>query len=173
VPKFWRFANDQNFNSARSAFYRFVKNICQSSKALFKSHRGLLKTEFLERAFQERNSGCFSYLWDGLLVLTKNYPEVWNAENGKKSAIVKLFGFLKNGTFGSPQESYPCILPLIGLLPEPIVDSEFCKSFFDSFWDGANHIDRFASVLFCKSYYECCLFLSKTYVRYLIVDILI
>lgn len=160
--RFWRFANEENCSLARSAFYRFVKNSCINSQDLVKTHMALVKEEFLGKAFQERNSGCVSYLWDALLVLTKTFPDVWVAGDVKKSPISKFLGFLRNGSFGSPQESYPCILPFISLLPSSFISSEFCKSFFETFWEGSNHIDRFASVLFCKSYFECCVYLLKT-----------
>ncbi|KAJ2997545.1 hypothetical protein HDV02_005434 [Globomyces sp. JEL0801] len=155
--KFWGYCHGES-SEVRVASYRFIKDY------VIDSSRELIATQFLSKAFNEKDVSCHAALWDSILLLTKHEPKLWTIASTKKPVVAKLFNFLTHGAYGSVKTSYPCFLPLIGHLPIEILNANygsFYKDFFESFWNGRHLIDQSNSKLFVLSYYECCLFFVK------------
>lgn len=145
----------------RSAVYRMIKICILNAPELVSLSIDYLAKSFLSNCFGEKDSECYLYLWDAVLLLTKHHPEVWSIASEKKNVIKKIFACLAEGIYGSGKTSYPSILPLIAHLPEFIRDEYFFNNFFINFWKGSDKLDRFSGSTFMDSYYECCQYLVK------------
>lgn len=88
-------------------------------------------------ALGEKVTSCHQPMWDMILLFSKNIPQAWGCNSIRKAVLPKLWDFLKQGCFGSQQISYPCIFPLLALMPPQYVDPEgFFLEFFRSLWQG-------------------------------------
>ena len=145
----------------RSSVYRLVKHCILKAPEFADLSIDNLSLYFLSKCFGEKDSECYSYLWDAVLLLTKHYPTVWIKASEKKPVINKFYACLAEGMYGSGKSSYPCVLPLIAHLPASVCDQEFFKHFLGNMWKGSDKIDRFSGLVFLKSYYECCQYLVK------------
>ncbi|CAK7351987.1 unnamed protein product [Dovyalis caffra] len=142
----------------RSATYSALKSFIKNIPDVF--NEGNMKTlaAAILGAFQERDPTCHSSMWDAILLFSKRFPDCWTSFNVQKTALNRLWHFLRNGCFGSQQVSYPALVLLLDVLPpKAIAGEKFFLDFFRNLWDGRNpsnatNPDRLA---FFRAFKEC------------------
>lgn len=88
-------------------------------------------------ALGEKATSCHQPMWDMILRFSKKIPQAWECNSVRKAVLPKLWDFLKQGCFGSQQISYPCIFPLLALIPpQSISPQSFFLELFKSLWQG-------------------------------------
>jgi hypothetical protein len=123
----------------RSATYSALKSFIKNIPDAF--NEGNMKTlaAAILGAFQEKDPTCHSSMWDAILLFSKRFPDSWTSFNVQKTAINRLWHFLRNGCFGSQQVSYPALVILLDILPPKAISGEkFFIDFFQNLWDGRN-----------------------------------
>ncbi|KAJ6761857.1 E3 UBIQUITIN-PROTEIN LIGASE LISTERIN [Salix koriyanagi] len=123
----------------RSATYSALKSFIKNIPDAF--NEGNMKTlaAAILGAFQEKDPTCHSSMWDAILLFSKRFPDSWTSFNVQKTAINRLWHFLRNGCFGSQQVSYPALVILLEILPPKAISGEkFFIDFFQNLWDGRN-----------------------------------
>ncbi|KAF9661877.1 hypothetical protein SADUNF_Sadunf19G0114500 [Salix dunnii] len=123
----------------RSATYSALKSFIKNIPDAF--NEGNMKTlaAAILGAFQEKDPTCHSSMWDAVLLFSKRFPDSWTSFNVQKTAINRLWHFLRNGCFGSQQVSYPALVILLDILPPKAISGEkFFIDFFQNLWDGRN-----------------------------------
>ena len=109
-------------------------------------------------ALGEKATSCHETMWDMILIFSKNIPQAWGCNSVRKAVLPKLWDFLKQGCFGSQQISYPCIFPLLALIPPQFVaPKHFFLEFFKSLWQGV-YVPALSSadrLLLFKTFREC------------------
>ncbi|KAJ3323561.1 listerin E3 ubiquitin protein ligase 1 [Boothiomyces sp. JEL0866] len=159
---FWTFSSHIS-SHVRGAMYRLVSTLTRKGQDVIENFKDLIASQFLAKVFNDKESVAYSYMWEAILLLSKNYPDMWILASAKKPILPKVLQFLKSGTHGSGKLSYPCLLPLIGHIPNELLTEspDFYTEFFLSFWTGHNMIDRNSSESFAEAYYECLRFVLR------------
>lgn len=110
-------------------------------------------------ALGEKETSCHQPMWDMILIFSKKIPQAWGSNSIRKAILPKLWEFLRQGCFGSQQISYPCIYPLLALIPPQFVapPQGFFLEFFSRLWQGVyvpalSTADRRS---FFKTFQEC------------------
>lgn len=142
----------------RSATYSVLKSFVKNIPDVF--NEGNMKTlaAAILGAFQEKDPACHSSMWDAVLLFSKRFPDSWTSSNVQRTALNRLWHFLRNGCFGSQQVSYPALVLFLDILPpKTIAGEKFFLDFFDNLWDGRNpsnasYPDRLA---FFQAFKEC------------------
>ncbi|KAJ3275119.1 hypothetical protein HDV01_001258 [Terramyces sp. JEL0728] len=159
---FWAFSTNIS-SHIRGAMYRFISTLTKNGQDIIANYEDLIATQFLAKVFNDKESVAYSYMWEAILLLSKNNPQLWIKASEKKSVLPKVLQFLKSGAHGSGKQSYPCLLPLLGLFPTQLTSEipDFFVEFFGSFWQGHGLIDRNSSESYMEAYYECLLYMLK------------
>ncbi|KAJ2387487.1 hypothetical protein H4S02_003341 [Coemansia sp. RSA 2611] len=124
----------------RRNIYRLIRAIMLKCPELAADSHTVVARALLKHCFSDSDPNGHGDMWDAVLLTTKNYPQVWLAESGKKGApIDRVFEFLRTRCRLSPTISYPSILALLANLPAEIVDSpQFQQSFDTALWQGVS-----------------------------------
>ncbi|KAB5512949.1 hypothetical protein DKX38_029977 [Salix brachista] len=123
----------------RSATYSALKSFIKNIPDAFNEGNMKPLAAAILGAFQEKDPTCHSSMWDAMLLFLKRFPDSWTAFNVQKTAINRLWHFLRNGCFGSQQVSYPALVILLDILPPKAISGEkFFIDFFQNLWDGRN-----------------------------------
>ncbi|KAJ3264127.1 listerin E3 ubiquitin protein ligase 1 [Chytriomyces hyalinus] len=173
-PKFWE-TTKSTYAPVRRSMYSLLKTLALVDRGVSPiSHQlATVKTSFLNECFADKEQVSHDMLWDAVLALTQNYPEVWSVEDvkGKKNAASRLFRFLENACYGSATASYPALLALLAHIPKDALfavtsdGSIFRDRFFGSFWAGLSSTNLTVgnSSVFVTSIQECSLFFVLKY----------
>lgn len=88
----------------------------------------------------DKATSCHQPMWEMILLFAKRFPQAWGCTCIRKAVLPKLWDFLRHGCFGSQEFSYPCIFPLIALIPPEFVapPEGFFLEFFSNLWRGMN-----------------------------------
>ncbi|GAB5591582.1 hypothetical protein Unana1_06482 [Umbelopsis nana] len=161
--KLWKYAGDEN-PYIRKAVYNFLKVTLTKWPEMIEPRLSLVRKYFLNKAFAEANPVTHPELWDSLLVLTNEFPQVWLSTE-KKQLFPKLLNALRNGLNGSVAIAYPSMLALFANLPNEVIkDYQVYVDLFTSFWaGGANeHIDQSNAAVFVNAFAECVVYMAAT-----------
>ncbi|TPX63334.1 hypothetical protein SpCBS45565_g06673 [Spizellomyces sp. 'palustris'] len=145
----------------RRASYALIKTISRVDPEILKKRLDILIPIFPGKLFSDKDPSTHSELWESLVFFTKACPESWLLPS-KRPPLQKLFGFLRNGAFGSVGVSYPSLLALLACLPSQILSQDtFAPEFLSNFWQGLDSgaIDKTNDHIFLESWFECTLFL--------------
>ncbi|KAJ2741734.1 hypothetical protein GGI20_004982 [Coemansia sp. BCRC 34301] len=132
------FVGDRSSTFIRRSVYRLIRIVMLTNPALVSDTYEIIGQALLSSSFLEADPNAHGDMWDAVLLLTKNYPQAWAVDVGKKKK--GLFEFLSSGKCRlAPTISYPSILALLANLPASIVDdSMFQSGFGDALWKGAS-----------------------------------
>ncbi|KAI5061228.1 hypothetical protein GOP47_0023733 [Adiantum capillus-veneris] len=121
-------------------------------------------------SFSEKDPACHTAMWDMVLYFSQKYPEAWNTSATSKFVLPRLWSFLRHATYGSAKESYPCVLPLLSVLPSQTMklSIQFLKDLFTSLWDGHNvcYMALEDQILCLKTIQECFLWVINNADRF-------
>lgn len=139
-PKLWSMSQYET-PQVRRAVYSFIKTACQKMPSMFISHvlctaidcskakLGAIDQRletvspfFPGKIFSDKDPSTHGNLWDALLIFTKAFPQSWLLGSSKRPVLLKLYSFLKKGTYGSINISYPSFLVLIAHLPREVTN---------------------------------------------------
>ncbi|KAJ2723391.1 hypothetical protein GGI07_002666 [Coemansia sp. Benny D115] len=132
----------------RRSVYRMIRAIMLRCPEVARASCVPLAQALLRNCFEDTDPNAHGDMWDAVLLMTKNYPQVWlddaRAEGKKKtSALDRLFEFLRVRCRLSPTISYPSILALLANLPAEVLDApSFQPTFNSALWQGAAHMDE-------------------------------
>ncbi|CAI5493124.1 unnamed protein product [Closterium sp. Naga37s-1] len=89
-------------------------------------------------AMGEKVSACHGAMWELVLVASCTCPSLWANPSFLKSALPKLWGFLRAGCLGSAEQSYPCLLPLLSVFFRARLHQSqgVLVPFFSNLWQG-------------------------------------
>ncbi|CAI5530699.1 unnamed protein product [Closterium sp. Naga37s-1] len=89
-------------------------------------------------AMGEKVSACHGAMWELVLVASRTCPSLWANPSFLKSALPKLWGFLRAGCLGSAEQSYPCLLLLLSVFFRARLHQSqgVLVPFFSSLWQG-------------------------------------
>jgi hypothetical protein len=99
----------------RKSIYVFIKSVCQSVPSIIHDRIKLIASNYLGKVFTV--GGASVEMWDSLLVFTKLVPQSWEINTG---IVQDLFAFWKGGANGHLASSYPCLLPLLSVMPNNV-----------------------------------------------------
>ncbi|MCO5575765.1 hypothetical protein L7F22_029569 [Adiantum nelumboides] len=122
----------------RCATYQALRAFAQNVSAVFSVKDIDSVAGVVLGSFAEKDPACHTAMWDMVLYFSQKYPEVWNTSAANKFVLPRFWSFLRHATYGSAKESYPCILPLLSVLPSQTMklSVQFLKELFTSLWDG-------------------------------------
>ena len=74
-------------------------------------------------------------MWNAMLYSMKAWPFLWTAlKNPKQTVFPKVWSMFRHGLYGSA--SYLSVSPFFMLLPDDLLDNEFCVLFLKELWKG-------------------------------------
>ena len=160
--RFWQCACS-DFAQIRRSCYSFLKASLKKMPETFIEPRiNVVSMSFVAKAFMDSEPSTHIEMWEAIILLTRQYPQCWQIASAKKPVVNKLFQFLQRGAYGSVSSSYPCLMPLLSVLPAWVFQESnfaFFEQFFKSFWDGLHNImDRSCTHTFFTSFFECILY---------------
>ncbi|KAJ2797938.1 hypothetical protein H4R20_005004, partial [Coemansia guatemalensis] len=121
----------------RRSIYRLIRAVMMRSPEIACTWHMAVGQALLRHCFNDSDAGAHGDMWDAVLLLTKNYPQIWEAGSGK-SPIDRVFGFLRSRSRLAPTISYPSVLALLAQLPPGMIDTaSFRNSLHEALWQGA------------------------------------
>eukprot|EP00250_Pteridium_aquilinum_P021475 c25138_g1_i1 orf=481-6414(-) len=154
----------------RCASYQALRAFAQNVSAVFSAKDMDNVGGIVLGAFSEKDPACHAAMWDMVLYISQRYPQAWNTNSTRKFVLPRFWSFLRHATYGSAKVSYPCILPLLSLLPLDTIKPaiEFFQELFVSLWDGHNgrHMALEDEIVFLKTIQECFLWIINNAERF-------
>ncbi|KAJ2615859.1 hypothetical protein H4S08_001053 [Coemansia sp. RSA 1365] len=121
----------------RRSIYRLIRVVMMCSPELAYTWHMTMGQALLRHCFNDGDASAHGDMWDAVLLLTKNYPQIWEVGSGK-SPIERVFAFLRSRSRLAPTISYPSVLALLAQLPPGMIDTaSFRNSLHEALWQGA------------------------------------
>ena len=143
----------------RCATYQTLRAFAQNLPAVFRENDLTTVAGIVLGSFSEKDPSCYIALWDMILLVSKEYPEVWDTTSVHKFVLPRFWAFLRHMTHGSAKVSYPCILPLLSFISANSVKpaTEFFSELFLSLWAGykGGNMGVEDEIIFLKTIQEC------------------
>jgi hypothetical protein len=141
----------------RCASYQSVRAFAQNLPGLFADNDLKTIAGIILGSFSEKDPSCYTALWDMVLLVSKEYPEVWDTTCVRKFVLPRFWSFLRHPTHGSAKVSYPCILPLLSLISVNSIKpaADFFSELFLSLWAGHKHLVVEDEIILLRTIQEC------------------
>ncbi|EFJ32099.1 hypothetical protein SELMODRAFT_439982 [Selaginella moellendorffii] len=155
----------------RSAVYQAIQVYIQHVPHVLPNDNMEVAAKFILGTFQEKDAGCHQAMWDLILVFTQRFPQTWESSSIRKIVQQRFWAFLRHGCYGSQQVSYPCLLPLLSLIPPAALSPPkgYFVDFFTNLWKGCEEaswtFDQ--GMLLLNSTKECFMWLLSHEKRFL------
>ncbi|KAJ3676469.1 hypothetical protein LUZ60_003881 [Juncus effusus] len=152
----------------RSATYSLLTSYMNQIPQLFNESNIKTISQQILSSFQDKDPICHSSMWEMIITFSKKFPEGWSKVS-EKSVLSQLCSFLRNGSYGSQNVSFPVLVPFLDCVPVKYVDLErFILEFFKSFWAGRNPARSAIqeNILFFDAFKECFLSVLHNSERY-------
>ncbi|EGG18283.1 hypothetical protein DFA_03777 [Cavenderia fasciculata] len=153
----------------RRTCYRLISGLVSTLPSYCEANMKDLSTKILG-LFSEKDPSAHLFMWNAIISFLKKYKEqAWIGVDVRKHVLPRFWAFLRAGTFGSFDLSYPSILPFLSLIPDGVIGTgpEFFKEFFSALYKGLEVLENTKqyndrptnSLLSC--YVECIYFTLK------------
>lgn len=168
--KFFRDYAKSKSSQIRSASYQTLRAFAQNVPAVFNGSNLEIVGGIVLGSFSDKDPSCHAAMWDMVLLVSQKYPQTWDTVSVCKFVLPRLWAFLRHAAYGSAQTSYPCVLPLLRLIPTDTIKPAFgfLKELFVNLWKGHDgcHMGVKDELALLKAVQECFLWTISNAVRY-------
>lgn len=101
-------------------------------------------------------------MWEAILTLSKTCNETWTHVNAHRIIFPRLYALCRASFHGSGSISFPCLLPLLHMIPDSVLTANMIDQLLTAIWAGlrSENAVRCQGAI-CSSLVECCVWVIK------------